>query len=256
MPKYFLDGPGARLIKVKFDFKPIGIIRSCFPEKFGIPRQPGLVKEATATLELLPPYDRVEALEGLEAFSHVWLIFVFHASLKETWKATVRPPRLGGNKRVGVFASRSMFRPNPIGLSVVELERIDTNSGQPRLLLKGVDLMDGTPVLDIKPYLPYVDAIPEAHGGYAHGTPEPHLQVEFSSAASAQCASHENTYPNLMTLIIQVLELDPRPAYYDETRSSKEFGMRLLDFNIKWCLDGKKVEVLGIEKVHGADQAR
>ena len=125
-----------RLNNVKFEFQPIGIIRSCFPEKFGIPRQPGLVKEATATLELLHPYDRTEALDGLEDFSHLWLIFVFHASLKETWKATVRPPRLGGNKRVGVFASRSMFRPNPIGLSVVELERIDTSAEQPRLFLK------------------------------------------------------------------------------------------------------------------------
>ena len=249
MPSPFLNDPGARLSKVKFDFQPIGIIRSCFPEKFGIPRQPGLVKEATASLELLPPYDRSEALEGLEAFSHVWLIFVFHASLKETWKATVRPPRLGGNKRVGVFASRSMFRPNPIGLSVVELECIDTTSEQPRLLLKGVDLLDGTPVLDIKPYLPYVDAIPNAHGGYAHDMPQPRLQVKFSSAAIAQCVSYENTYPNLRTLIMQVLELDPRPAYYDKEHSSKEFGMRLLDFDIKWCINGEQVEVLAIELV-------
>ena len=234
---------------MNFDFQPIGIIRSCFPEKFGIPRQPGLVKGATATLELLSPYDRTEALEGLEAFSHLWVIFVFHASLKETWKATVRPPRLGGNKRVGVFASRSMYRPNPIGLSVVELERIDTTTEQPRLFLKGVDLLDGTPVLDIKPYLPYVDAIPNAHGGYAHGSPQPRLQVNFSATAAAQCASYEHTYPNLRTLIIQVLELDPRPAYYDEQHSGKEFGMRLLDFDIKWCIEGEQVEVLAIEKV-------
>ncbi|NNF96861.1 MAG: tRNA (N6-threonylcarbamoyladenosine(37)-N6)-methyltransferase TrmO [Halobacteria archaeon] len=234
---------------MKFDFQPIGIIHSCFPEKFGIPRQPGLVKEATATLELLPPYDRTEALEGLEAFSHLWLIFVFHASLKETWKPTVRPPRLGGNKRVGVFASRSMFRPNPIGLSVVELERVDTTAEQPRILLKGVDLLDGTPVLDIKPYLPYVDAIPNAHGGYAQGSPEPRLKVRFSSHAAGQCASYENAYPNLRTLITHVLELDPRPAYYDTEHSAKEFGMRLLDFDIKWRIDGQQVEVMAIEKV-------
>lgn len=234
---------------MKFDFQPVGIIRSCFPEKFGIPRQPGLVMEATATLELLPPYDRTEALEGLEAFSHLWLIFVFHASLKETWKPTVRPPRLGGNKRVGVFASRSMFRPNPIGLSVVELERIDTTTAQPRLFLKGVDLLDGTPVLDIKPYLPYVDAIPNAHGGYAHASPEPRLQVSLSNRAVAQCAGYENAYPYLMSLIIHVLELDPRPAYYDKDQSAKEFGMRLLDFDIKWRVDGEQVEVTAIEKV-------
>lgn len=248
MPSFSLNDLVARLNKVDFDFKPIGIIRSCFPEKFGIPRQPGLVKEATATLELLPPYDRAEALEGLETFSHLWLIFVFHASLKETWKATVRPPRLGGNKRVGVFASRSMYRPNPIGLSVVELERVDTSAEQPRLFLKGVDLLDGTPVLDIKPYLPYVDAIADAHGGYAHSTPEPRLQVKFSSTAATQCTGYEQTYPNLRTLIIQVLELDPRPAYYNEQHSSREFGMRLLEFDIKWRLAGNLAEVQAIEK--------
>lgn len=234
---------------MKFDFQPVGIIRSCFPEKFGIPRQPGLVKEATATLELLPPFARTEALEGLEDFSHLWLIFVFHASLTETWKPTVRPPRLGGNKRVGVFASRSMFRPNPIGLSVVELDRVDTTAEQPRLFLKGVDLLDGTPVLDIKPYLPYVDAIPNAHGGYAQGSPEPSLQVSLSTHAATQCASYENTFPNLVSLIIHVLELDPRPAYYDEDHSAKEFGMRLLDFDIKWRVDGEQVEVMAVEKV-------
>jgi tRNA-Thr(GGU) m(6)t(6)A37 methyltransferase TsaA len=234
---------------VKFDFQPIGIIRSCFPEKFGIPRQPGLVKEAHATLELLPPYDRIEALEGLEVFSHLWLIFVFHASLKESWKPTVRPPRLGGNKRVGVFASRSMFRPNPIGLSVVELERVDTAARPPCLYLKGVDLLDDTPVLDIKPYLPYVDAIPTAQGGYAASSPEPHLQVSFTPRATAQCEQYEKTYPHLKALTMQLLELDPRPAYYDAEKTRTEFGMRLLDFEIKWRVDGQQVSVVAIEKV-------
>jgi tRNA-Thr(GGU) m(6)t(6)A37 methyltransferase TsaA len=234
---------------VKFDFQPIGILRSCFPEKFGIPRQPGLVKEAHATLELLPPYDRIEALEGLEAFSHLWLIFVFHASLKESWKPTVRPPRLGGNKRVGVFASRSMFRPNPIGLSVVELERVDTTARPPCLYLKGVDLLDGTPVLDIKPYLPYVDAIPTAHGGYAASSPESQLQVSYTPQAETQCARYEESYPHLKSLIIKLLELDPRPAYYDAEQTRTEFGMRLLDFEIKWRVDGQQVSVVAIEKV-------
>lgn len=234
---------------MKFDFQPVGLIHSCFPEKFGIPRQPGLVKEAHARLELLPPYDRSEALEGLETFSHLWLIFVFHASLQEAWKPTVRPPRLGGNKRVGVFASRSMFRPNPIGLSVVELERIDTTARPPCLYLKGVDLLDETPVLDIKPYLPYVDAIPSARGGYAVSSPEPRLQVSFTPRAAIQCARFETSYPQLQTLITQLLALDPRPAYYgtDETRT--EFGMRLLDFEVKWYAEGQLVSVLAIEKV-------
>jgi tRNA-Thr(GGU) m(6)t(6)A37 methyltransferase TsaA len=234
---------------VKFAFQPIGVIHSCFPEKFGIPRQPGLVKAAHATLELLPPYDRVEALEGLAAFSHLWLIFVFHASLKEAWKPTVRPPRLGGNKRVGVFASRSMFRPNPIGLSVVELDRIDTAARPPCLYLKGVDLLDGTPVLDIKPYLPYVDAIPTAQGGYAASSPEPHLQVSFTAEATTQCASFAKPYPHLKLLISQVLALDPRPAYYDAEQARTEFGMRLLDFEVKWRVAGKQASVLAIEKI-------
>ena len=187
--------------------------------------------------------------QGLAAFSHLWLIFVFHASLKEAWKPTVRPPRLGGNKRVGVFASRSMFRPNPIGLSVVELDRIDTAARPPCLYLKGVDLLDGTPVLDIKPYLPYVDAIPTAQGGYAASSPEPHLQVRFTAEATTQCASFAKAYPHLKLLISQVLALDPRPAYYDAEQARTEFGMRLLDFEVKWRVAGKQASVLAIEKI-------
>lgn len=248
MPNAILEGVAARSSKVKFELKPVGIVHSCFPEKFGIPRQPGLVKEAHARLELLAPYDRREALEGLEAFSHLWLIFVFHASLQEGWKPTVRPPRLGGNKRVGVFASRSMFRPNPIGMSVVELERIDTDASPACLYLKGVDLLDGTPVLDIKPYLPYVDAIPDARGGYAANSPEPCLHVSFIPQAENQCADHEARYPHLQTLITQLLALDPRPAYYgDDART--DFGMRLLDFEVKWRAEGQQVTVLAVEKV-------
>ena len=242
-------GGVARAIKVKFEFQPIGIIHSCFPEKFGIPRQPGLVKEAHATLELLPPYDRHEALEGLEDFSHLWLLFVFHATQQQAWKPTVRPPRLGGNKRIGVFASRSMFRPNPLGLSVVELERIDTSVRPPCLYLKGVDLLDGTPVLDIKPYLPYVDAIPAATGGYAADSPEPRLQVRFTSEAASQCARYATDYPQLQTLITQLLALDPRPAYYAADEARTDFGMRLLDFEIKWHTEGEWVNVLAIERV-------
>lgn len=249
MPRPTSGGAAARYSNVKFAFQPIGIIRSCFPEKFGIPRQPGLVEEAHATLELLPPYDRAEALEGLAAFSHLWLIFVFHASLDQAWKPTVRPPRLGGNKRVGVFASRSMFRPNPIGLSVVELQRIDAAARPPCLYLRGIDLLDGTPVLDIKPYLPYVDAIPDARGGYATSSPEPRLRVNFTAEAATQCTRFTKAYPHLQSLIIQLLALDPRPAYYDGEQARTEFGMRLLDFEVKWRVAGDEVSVLAIEKV-------
>jgi hypothetical protein len=142
-----------------------------------------------------------------------------------------------------------MFRPNPIGLSVVELDRIDTAARPPCLYLKGVDLLDGTPVLDIKPYLPYVDAIPTAQGGYAASSPEPHLQVSFTAEATIQCASFAKAYPHLKLLISQVLALDPRPAYYDAEQARTEFGMRLLDFEVKWRVAGKQASVLAIEKI-------
>lgn len=232
-----------------YTFNPIGIIRSCFPEKFGIPRQPGLVREARATLELLPPYNRSEALQGLEEFSHIWLIFVFHASLKQDWKATVRPPRLGGNRRIGVFASRSMFRPNPIGLSVVELEQLVMDNGSPCLHLRGVDLLDGTPVLDIKPYLPYVDTVPEADGGWANEAPTPQLRVRFSAVAELQWMEIRARYPELKKLVVQVLERDPRPAYYDNTTPQRRFGTRLLDFDVTWEVTADTVNVLGITQV-------
>ena len=239
-----------------YTFRPIGYIRSCFPEKFGIPRQPGLVPAARATLELVPPYDRTEALQGLEEFSHVWLIFVFHASLREEWKATVRPPRLGGNRRVGVFASRSMFRPNPVGLSVVELERLELDAGPPRLHLRGVDLLDGTPVLDIKPYLPYVDAIPDARGAWADGAPEPALAVRFSEQAERQCRDAQARYPELHQLIEQVLAQDPRPAYYDEATPRSRFGTRLLDFDVVWEMAGDTAVVREIRPASGGKENR
>ena len=163
-----------------FSFEPVGVIHSCFKEKFGIPRQPGLAPDARAVLELLPPYNRAEAVRGLEGFSHVWLSFIFHACLGEPWKPTVRPPRLGGNRRLGVFATRSTHRPNPIGLSAVELEKIEAAPGRVLLHLKGVDLLDGTPVLDIKPYLPYSDNIPGALGGFAPEMPAAPFEVSFA----------------------------------------------------------------------------
>lgn len=153
-------------------FEPIGVIRSCFREKFGIPRQAGLVAEAPATLEIMAPYNRAEAFRGLAEFSHVWIVFLFHDINRDGWRPTVRPPRLGGNKRVGVFATRSGYRPNPIGLSAVALEKITQESGKLRLHLTGGDFLDGTPVLDVKPYVPYADRLPAATGGFAAAPPQ------------------------------------------------------------------------------------
>ena len=214
---------------------PIGIVHSCFKEKFGIPRQAGLITDATATLELLPPYNQEDALRGLEGFSHLWLLFIFHQNLRDSWKPTVRPPRLGGNQRMGVFATRSSFRPNPIGMSAVELAGISKNSGKLLLHLKGVDLLDGTPIIDIKPYLPYADQIPAATSGFAPDTPEATLAVEFSASALLACQMLERAgYANLRHLIHQILQSDPRPAYYTATTKKTEFILRLFDLAITW----------------------
>lgn len=229
--------------------QPIGYIRSCFPEKFGIPRQAGLVAEARATLKLLPPFDTPEAVRGLEGFSHLWLIFVFHGHLDSGWKPTVRPPRLGGNKRLGVFATRSPFRPNPIGLSAVALEGINTTGGRTRLHLGGADLLDGTPVLDIKPYLPYADALADARGGFAAERPDAPLEVDFAPQALARCRELEKSgYPMLEGLVRQVLGQDPRPAYYATRPGKHSFALRLLDFELQWQADGNHIRVLSIAR--------
>lgn len=219
---------------MEFTFRPVGIIRSCFKEKFGIPRQPGLVPAARARLELLPPFNRAEALRGLEEFSHLWLLFVFHASPDTPNQTTVRPPRLGGNRRLGVFATRSTHRPNPIGLSVVELLGIAEHQGQWRLELQGADLLDGTPVLDIKPYLPYADALPDAHGGFADCAPEPTLRVDFTPEALVRCRELAGERPGLHALIEQILQYDPRPAYRKGQEVERIYGLRLFDLDVRW----------------------
>lgn len=228
-----------------FHFEPIGIVHSPYREKFGIPRQPGLV-DVGATLELLPPYNRPEAVKGLDAFSHIWISFVFHAVKQEKWRPTVRPPRLGGNSRVGVFASRSTHRPNPLGLSVVALEGIDISDGGVTIRLSGADLLDGTPVLDIKPYIPYVDSIPDARAGFA---PEPpaRLEVDFKPEAERACLDMARRYPALEGLIRQVLAQDPRPAYRAEGDDDREYGVALYDLNVRFCVRQGRVQVNAIE---------
>ncbi len=215
-----------------FQFSPVGLIRSPFKEKFGIPRQSGLVPAAEAFLELLPPFDTEQALREIEGFSHLWLIFVFHALSPTPWSPLVRPPRLGGNRRVGVFASRATHRPNPIGLSAVELVAVGEEAGRLGLHLRGADLLDGTPILDIKPYLPYADSLPQARAGFAPAPPSAQLSVTFTPEAAAACAARDDL-PQLRTLIEQAVALDPRPAYQalDPTRI---YGMRLFDLDVHW----------------------
>ncbi|MEJ2622069.1 MAG: tRNA (N6-threonylcarbamoyladenosine(37)-N6)-methyltransferase TrmO [Candidatus Thiodiazotropha sp.] len=219
---------------MNFEFQTIGIIHSCFKEKFGIPRQSGLIPEAEALLKILPPYNRAEAFRDIEGYSHLWLSFVFHAAIRDRWKPTVRPPRLGGNQRVGVFASRSPFRPNPIGLSVVKLIDLDISSQQVNLRLGGVDLLDGTPVLDIKPYVPYSDAIPDAAAGFAPTPPGGEIRLNFSMQAETLLQQYSHTQAShLKRLIYQVLANNPRPSYLAQEKRN-QFGMRLYDFNIIW----------------------
>ena len=154
-----------------FAIEQIGVIRSPYKEKFAVPRQPGLVKHGGGELHLLPPYNQAEAVRGLEAFSHLWVVFIFHQTMAGGWRPTVRPPRLGGNARMGVFATRSTFRPNPIGMSLVELKGIHCEKEHVILRLGSLDLVDGTPVVDIKPYLPFAEALPHASASYAQQAP-------------------------------------------------------------------------------------
>ncbi|WP_188150071.1 tRNA (N6-threonylcarbamoyladenosine(37)-N6)-methyltransferase TrmO [Teredinibacter waterburyi] len=211
-----------------YHFPVIGIVRSCFKEKFGIPRQPGLATASKATLEIVAPYNNPDAFQGLELASHIWLQFVFHRNNTEQWRPKVRPPRLGGNKSIGVFATRSPVRPSPIGLSVVKLERLELGPSLVRLHLSGIDLLDGTPVLDIKPYVPYVDALSEATNQFAEQEPAL-LPVIFSDELKLALEQRSD----LLRLIEQVLQQDPRPKYQalDEQR---RYGTRLDDVEVRW----------------------
>lgn len=236
--------------ELRFEMQPVGIIHSPFKERFGVPRQSGLVAEARAELELLPPYNVADAVRGLDGFSHVWIQFIFHQRNADSWSPLVRPPRLGGNRKVGVFASRSPFRPNRLGLSLLRLDGIDTGRGV-RLRLSGVDLLDGTPVVDIKPYLPYAESLPEARCGFADCAPEADLEIRFSPAAEQAIARREAAGDHeLRALIAGVLAQDPRPAYR-AGEAGRMHGMLLHDFNLTWSHDAAGIEVLDLEPLPG-----
>ncbi|MGE6321203.1 tRNA (N6-threonylcarbamoyladenosine(37)-N6)-methyltransferase TrmO [Pseudomonas oryzihabitans] len=214
---------------MQYSVTPIGHVRSCFKEKFAIPRQPALAPAARGVLELLPPFDRPEAVAGLEGVSHVWLLFLFHQALESQPRLRVRPPRLGGNRYLGVFATRATHRPNGIGQSVVRLDGLEPG----RLLLSGIDLLDGTPVLDIKPYVPYADSPPGAHNAIAEAPP-PALVVGWADAARVQAEAHgQRLGEPLAELIEQCLAQDPRPAYQAPT-PERRYGVRLWDVEVHW----------------------
>lgn len=226
---------------------PIGIIHSCFTEKFGIPRQPGMVTSARAQLEFLPPFNRQEMVRGLEQFSHIWVHFCFHETVVEGWKPTVRPPWLGGQKRVGVFATRSPHRPNHLGLSVVRLDAVVWRKGKLWLELSGVDFLDQSPVFDIKPYVSYSDSIPSASCSYARGE-QPEVDVFFSDNAEKFCTEYQTkTGRNIRLLIEDLIRHDPRPASQKGTREN--FGMLLWNVNILWTVEGKSFQIESCEEI-------
>ncbi len=242
---------------IAWSFRPIGLIESCFKEKFGIPRQPGLARSAPAIIRL----DRedpflAQALRRLEEFSHLWVIYVFHEHGSRNWKPSIRPPRLGGAEKVGVLASRSPHRPNPIGLSVVELVRVDLEDPAGAAIhVRGGDFLDGSPVLDIKPYLPYADSIPEASSGWAD-EPIVRTSVEFATTAEEKIGrieSHERR-EELRAMITEVLELDPRPAFQKRRlpptsaeAQGLDFGFALMEFDVKWRIDGGRFVVTDLQ---------
>ena len=208
---------------------PVGIVHSCFKEKFAIPRQPQLAPAARGVLELLPPFDQGDAVEGLEQVSHVWLLFLFHQALEEKPRLKVRPPRLGGNKSMGVFATRATHRPNGIGQSVVRLEGVEPG----RLLLSGIDLLDGTPVLDIKPYVPYADNVAGASNQMANAAPVA-IAVQWADNALIQAREHAlRLNEPLVQLIEQCLAQDPRPAYQIPP-SERVYGVKFWDVQVRW----------------------
>ena len=227
---------------------PIATVRSCFGGKFAVPRQPGLCPSAWGRLVFHPAYRSPEAIRGIEGFSHLWLIFGFHETVDQGWKPTVRPPRLGGNQRVGVFASRSTFRPNGLGLSLVKLEGIDTTTADsPVLLLGGLDLLDGTPVYDVKPYLPYAEAVPQAAGGFAE-EPVKRLPVEVDSAASA---AFESLPARARAVLLESLSLDARPAT-QVADPARVFGALLCGCNVRFTIREGVCRICGIERAEGS----
>jgi tRNA-Thr(GGU) m(6)t(6)A37 methyltransferase TsaA len=232
---------------MNYSIEAIAYIRSPFKEKFATPRQPGLTPTVEASVEFLPQFAPAEALRGLEQFSHIWLMFLFHQNWQQSWTPTVRPPRLGGNRRIGVYATRSPYRPNPIGLSAVKLLGIEQRGATASLLVEGADLIDGTPIVDIKPYIAYSDAIADATSGFAEEPPS-RLRVNFSNEAQKTLNTLDDPQRTEQQ-ICEVLSLDPRPAYRKNSADLKEYGVLLDRFNIRWRVDGEGVQIVAIETI-------
>ena len=219
--------------------KPVAYIRNDYKEKFGIPRQSGRAPSVLSEIVFEKEYQNPDALREIEGFSHLWLLFDFSLSRRDEWSATVRPPRLGGNTRVGVFASRSPFRPNPIGLSCVRLLRVEKREKDGLVLIvSGADLLDGTPIFDIKPYLPFADCIENATGGYATAHEKDTLQVDFPETLLAKIPTEKRDG------LLEILADDPRPSYQDDGRI---YGMRFGEYEIKFLVNGDVLTVTSVK---------
>lgn len=227
---------------MSMEIKPIAFIKTEFPEKFGIPRQSGLAKDLRGRIIFEPQFRNPDALRGLEGFSHIWLIWEFSANrTTREWQPTVRPPRLGGNTHLGVFATRSPFRPNPLGLSCVEIDSIAlfTDEG-PVITVKGADLMDGTPIYDIKPYIRYADSRQQALCGYVDSLEERSLKVVFPSELSSRI---EDT--SVIPSLVETLRLDPRPSYHDDPE--RVYGLSFARLNVKFRVNGEVLTVVDVQ---------
>ena len=220
--------------------QPVARVSTCYPDKFGAPRQSGLVPDARARLVFEPPFRHPDAVRGLEGFSHLWLVWVFSENVDKGWSPTVRPPRLGGNVRMGVFATRSPFRPSPIGLSCVRLEGVELSGLEgPVLRVSGADLLDGTPILDIKPYLPYADCKPEAVGGFAAVPKGADLAVEFPPELLARVPEGKRT------ALTGILAQDPRPQYQNDPE--RTYAMVFAGLEIKFRVAGDVLTVVAVD---------
>lgn len=234
----FWGGKEGKAVDDRTEMKVIARMESEFSSKFGIPRQSGLVEELRGTVVFEPEYRKPDALRGMEGFSHLWLIWGFSENRREIWSPTVRPPRLGGNERLGVFATRSPFRPNPLGLSCVKLERVELQTPRgPVLHISGADLMDGTPIYDIKPYVPYADCHPEAREGFAP-MPERRLKVEISPEMGSKIPSER------AEALKGVLSWDPRPHYQDDP--DRLYGMVFAGLEVKFTVAGETLTVVDV----------
>lgn len=227
----------------------IGIMKSPYKEKFGIPRQPNLV-EVESYIEMQAPYNDLLAFEGIEEFSHLWLLWQFHDNKNQEnskFRPQVRPPRLGGNQKIGVFATRSMYRPSPIGLSVVKLKEVKKVGKTVRIYVTGSDLLDGTPIVDIKPYIHYSDTVTEAQSGYAQEEPVRKYVVwsEQAELERERLVQTKGLSEQVIRELAEVLSLDPRPAYQEDPE--RIYGMHFADFNIKFIVNETSVLIVEIE---------